>query len=153
MTNAPGRRATLSLDEKRSMLARLLRERLGGESKHPLSFSQRRFWFLDQVQPGCPAYHIAAGLRLSGPLVSEALERALNEVIRRHEALRTTFSAKDGEPVQVVAPEASIKLAILDVSHLPPTAREAQAHRIASEEARRPLIWRAAPCFVRICFA
>jgi len=79
----------------------------------PLSLSQRGLWLLDQLEPGSPSYVIAMALRLAGPLDAAALHAALAEVVRRHEALRTTFSVVDGEPVQVVAPP---------VPHDPPQA-------------------------------
>ena len=68
----------------------------------PLSFAQERLWFLDQFQPGLPVYNIPMPLRWSGPLNVAALEHALNEIVRRHEALRTTFQVVDGRPCQMV---------------------------------------------------
>ena len=70
----------------------------------PLSFAQQRLWFLDQLAPGNPAYHIPAALRLSGRLDAGVLERSLQEIVRRHEALRTTFPAANGEPFQTIRP-------------------------------------------------
>src|SRR5687768_6491939 len=70
----------------------------------PLSFAQQRLWFLDQLQPGCPAYHMRSSMRLRGLLHVGALERSLNEIIRRHEALRTTFPTIEEHPVQCIAP-------------------------------------------------
>ncbi|MFI2184143.1 amino acid adenylation domain-containing protein [Streptomyces sioyaensis] len=70
----------------------------------PVSFAQRRLWFLEQLQPGNPAYHVAGELHLDGELDVAALRAALTEVVRRHEALRTVFTTVDGEPRQVVAP-------------------------------------------------
>ena len=70
----------------------------------PLSFAQQRLWFLDQYEPDKPFYNIPFALRLSGPLNVAALDQSVNEIIRRHEALRTTFSMLDGEAVQIIAP-------------------------------------------------
>ena len=67
-----------------------------------LSFAQQRLWFLDQYEPGKPFYNICQGLRLSGRLDIEALERSINEIIRRHEVLQTTFSMVADEPVQII---------------------------------------------------
>ncbi|HEY7076990.1 MAG TPA: amino acid adenylation domain-containing protein, partial [Solirubrobacteraceae bacterium] len=103
-----------------------------GNGPAPLSFAQQRLWFLDQLVPGSPFYTIAAALRLTGPIDAAALERAVGEVVRRHEALRTTFQAIDGEPRQVVAPELSVPLRVIAV------ADEEHATRVATEEARRP---------------
>jgi hypothetical protein len=68
-------------------------------------------WFLDQLQPGSAAYNLPVAVRLAGALDIDALRRALAEVVRRHEALRTTFAARDGEPVQVIAAAAPLELA------------------------------------------
>ena len=69
----------------------------------PVSFAQQRLWFLDRLAPGGTFYNIAWSLRLTGLLNAAALEKSLNEVVRRHEILRTTFAMEGGEPVQVVA--------------------------------------------------
>src|SRR5262249_34475294 len=71
----------------------------------PLSFAQQRLWFLDQLEPGNLFYNIPLAVRLQGPLDVGALERGLNEIVRRHEVLRTTFPAEAGTPHQVIAPE------------------------------------------------
>src|SRR5205085_12208688 len=69
----------------------------------PLSFAQQRLWILDQLQPHSPAYNIFVAVRLIGPLDLVALARSLDEIVRRHEALRTTFATLDGQQVQVIA--------------------------------------------------
>src|SRR5262245_2153061 len=68
----------------------------------PTSFAQQRLWFIDQIEPASPLYNIADAVRLTGQLNIVALEQTLNEVIERHEVLRTTFAFIDGQPVQVV---------------------------------------------------
>src|SRR5690242_1959550 len=68
----------------------------------PLSFAQERLWFIDQLQPGKAAYNIPQVIRLTGELKIEALERAINEITRRHDALRTMFKEEEGKPVQVI---------------------------------------------------
>src|SRR5262244_2790653 len=70
----------------------------------PLSFAQQRLWFLDQLEPGNKAYIVSRAIRLEGELNAEVLEQSLNEIVRRHEDLRTTFAAVDGQPVQVIKP-------------------------------------------------
>ncbi|MBV9788064.1 MAG: non-ribosomal peptide synthetase, partial [Chloroflexi bacterium] len=85
----------------------------------PLSFPQERLWFLDQWDPGNTVYNVPFAVRLSGPLNIDAFHRSLNEVVRRHESLRTTFRAVDDQPQQIVAPSLHIPLPILDLSQLP----------------------------------
>ena len=107
-------------------------------SPHPLSFEQRRFWYIEQLEGGNPAYHLFAAARLSGRLDVDALRRCLDELVRRHEALRTRFEAPDGEPVQIVTEPVPAALATHDVSHLGSEEREAALQRIATAEIRRP---------------
>src|SRR5206468_3870013 len=80
-----------------------------------LSFAQQRLWFLDQLHPGSPAYNIPAAARLTGRLDTRALERSLNEIVRRHEALRTTFASGNGEPIQIIAPTQTAALETVDL--------------------------------------
>ena len=91
----------------------------------PASFAQHRLWFLDQLEPGRSAYHIPAAIKLVGRLDTSALERALNEVVRRHEALRTTLVSEGGIPRQVVADRLDLPMTTEDLSGLPPDEREA----------------------------
>jgi amino acid adenylation domain-containing protein len=104
----------------------------------PLSFAQERLWFLDQLEPGSAAYNIPAALRLAGQLDVEILRRSFNEVVRRHESLRTSFASDGERPVQIVAPELELSVPVIDLGELPEELREAEAVRLATEEARRP---------------
>ena len=104
----------------------------------PLSFAQERLWFMDRLEPGSTAYNIPLAWRLGGALDEAALERALGEIVRRHEALRTTFAEVDGSPVQVIAPFGGFALPVEDLSGLGEADREAAVGRRAGEEARRP---------------
>ncbi|MFL6200700.1 MAG: condensation domain-containing protein, partial [Thermoanaerobaculia bacterium] len=106
----------------------------------PLSFAQERLWFLDQIEPGSPAYNIPAAVRLTGALDVAALAASLSAIIERHEVLRTTFETCDGQPVQVIHPLADLpsRLPVIDLRALPDVEREAEAHRIALAEARQP---------------
>jgi amino acid adenylation domain-containing protein len=113
----------------------------------PLSFAQERLWFLDRLQPGSTAYNVPLRLRLAGALDAGALERALGEIVRRHDVLRTTFAEAQGEPVQVVAPFAGFRLPAHDLSHLPPAEREAEVRRLAGDDAARPFDLAAGPLF------
>ena len=103
----------------------------------PLSFAQLRLWFLDQLEPASPSYNIPAGFWLKGLLDVAALERSLNEILRRHEILRASFPAADGTPIQVIAAERHLTLAIETVVDLSKTTVEA-VQILAREEAIRP---------------
>lgn len=94
----------------------------------PLSFAQERLWFLDQLEPGSAAYSDPTALRLRGTLDVASLERALSEIVRRHEVLRTTFTTIDGEPRQIVAEPRPLSLPVLDGIDLQHTL-EAEAQR------------------------
>jgi amino acid adenylation domain-containing protein len=114
----------------------------------PTSFAQRRLWFLEQLVPGQPWYDIVVGLRLRGTLNVAALERAVQEVARRHEVLRTTFSATDGTPVQVVAATVTVPFDVVDLTHLDAPERQRALDAVVTAESRRvfdlergPLLW------------
>jgi amino acid adenylation domain-containing protein len=104
----------------------------------PLSVAQTRLWFLEQLQPGTPLYNLPAAIRLRGRLDVASLERALSELLRRHEALRTTFPVRGDEPVQLIAPARPLPLPCVDLSGLPEEARMAAVERRAATEADTP---------------
>jgi amino acid adenylation domain-containing protein len=100
----------------------------------PTSFAQRRLWFLDRLAPGNPFYNLGGAVRIRAPLVPEIAKHVLNEIVRRHESLRTRFLMEDGEPMQVVAPSLAIPLPIVDLTALAPSARDAEiAHWLTTE--------------------
>jgi amino acid adenylation domain-containing protein len=107
----------------------------GGSGPWPLSFAQQRLWFLDQLEPGISAYNIPIAFRLKGSLNHAALERSFQEILRRHESLRTTFKTSKLEPLQFVAPLATFRLPVSDLRDLPLPTREAKARRLATEDA------------------
>jgi condensation domain-containing protein len=112
-------------------------ERDGARGRRfPLSFAQQRLWFIDQLEPGNPAYNIPGAVRLEGRLNVQALESVINEIVRRHEALRTRFEVEAGEPSQVIDEWRPRKLMVEDLSGLPQEVREEEVNRIAREEAR-----------------
>jgi amino acid adenylation domain-containing protein len=100
----------------------------------PLSFAQRQMWVIDQMTPGNPAYNLPNGYRLRGALDVTALERSVNEIIKRHETLRTTFAVKDGEPLQHIHPELGIAIKVTALDHLTGGERENRLQALASEE-------------------
>jgi amino acid adenylation domain-containing protein len=110
----------------------------------PLSFSQLRIWFLDQLVPGSPAYNIPGAVRIAGRLDPGVLARCVDETVRRHEALRTRFvpedteGAEDGVPLQIVDPHETRPMPLIDLSALPAAARDAETARLTVEEAGRP---------------
>ena len=104
------------------------------EGKLPLSFAQRRLWFLDQLEPGNMAFNMSAVLRFRGPLNAEALEHAFSEVIRRHDILRATLVADDGRPFQIVASHREFKLSILDMHDASPNKEQ----RLTLADAQQP---------------
>ncbi|MEW5926454.1 MAG: amino acid adenylation domain-containing protein [Gemmatimonadota bacterium] len=113
----------------------------------PLSFAQQRLWFVDQMDPGNPLYNVPTVLLLEGALDPDALARALGEIVRRHEVLRTVFEVEEGEAVQVVLPWRELELPRADASGLPEAERQAELERRAEAEARRAFDLAAGPLF------
>jgi acyl carrier protein len=104
----------------------------------PLSFSQQRLWFIDRFEPDSAAYNVPAGVRLRGQINVPALEQALSEMIRRHEALRTVFAEVNGLPVQVIIPAEPLHLAITEIAGLSEDERLIEARRIVTDDAMLP---------------
>ena len=123
----PGRAAQLQLVKRTRQVDHL-----------PLSFAQQRLWFLDQLEPGNAAYIMPILLRIAGALDLAVLRRCVEEIIHRHEILRTTIIKSDGNPVQVIAPCEEWHLPVVDLSGLPGQYAVAEAMRRAREEAQRP---------------
>ena len=115
----------------------------------PQSFSQQRLWILDKLQSGNPAYNLPTPMRFLGKLDVVVLERVLNEIVRRHETLRTRFEAGTEGPVQIVEPAAYFELPVIDLSHLAADEREQEARRLGNQDAQQPFdlscapVWRA----------
>ncbi|WP_341716417.1 amino acid adenylation domain-containing protein [Micromonospora sp. FIMYZ51] len=105
----------------------------------PLSYGQQRFWIIDQLAPGNPAYNIPDVVRIKGPLEPGPLRRSVDAVVARHEALRTSFGVDDeGRPVQRVAPSVSVAMPVTDLRHLPAAERRRRSEELALAEATRP---------------
>ena len=101
-------------------------------NRQPLSFAQQRLWFLDQLEPDSCLYNIPTAMCLTGSLDVTALEQSLNQIVHRHETLRTTFSVVEDQPVQVIAPTLSLTLPVVDLHELPEAEREIEARRLAT---------------------
>lgn len=111
----------------------------------PTSFAQRRLWFIDQLVPGNPAYTLHCTVPLKFRLNIPQLRSALNEIVRRHDTLRTTFDVTDGEPLQIVHSEPDLPLPVTDLQEMDDSAKEAEVPRLAAEEAQRPFDLRKGP--------
>ncbi|HET8846542.1 MAG TPA: amino acid adenylation domain-containing protein, partial [Ktedonobacteraceae bacterium] len=153
------KRESSSFSEEEEELLRLLLEEEGFSSSfQPItpasrtedllaSFAQQRLWFLDQLQPGSPAYTIPCTLQFSGDLDVELLERCLTELFRRHESLHTTFRMRDGQILQVIGSAEDIVLSVQDLTTLPVEKRQEEAQHLVKKEslsafdlARGPLL-------------
>ncbi|MFP5264068.1 MAG: amino acid adenylation domain-containing protein [Blastocatellia bacterium] len=104
----------------------------------PLSFTQERMWFLDQLEPGLTAYNVPGAVYMDGRLSPAALEQGLGEIVRRHEIFRTTYSSYDGRPIQIIHEAGPFEIPIVDLGGLRRDDREAEALRLAKENAGRP---------------
>ncbi|HEU4873422.1 MAG TPA: condensation domain-containing protein, partial [Pyrinomonadaceae bacterium] len=111
----------------------------------PASSAQQRLWFLHQLEPQSAAYNISKAIRLAGEFNVQVFVRALNEIIRRHEILRTTFAMLGGQPVQLVSEYQPVTLPLIDLSALEPTERVRLSKQLAAEEAHRPFNLRRGP--------
>ena len=121
----------------------------------PVSQSQARIWYMHQLAPRSAAYNITVPIRFSGVIQKEALTRSLEEVVQRHDSLRTTFRSVRGEPVQIISPTLTVDMTEIDLGNFPADGRVNEAKRIASEEARRPFDLENGPLFrvllIRLC--
>jgi thioesterase domain-containing protein/acyl carrier protein len=144
-------------DHRQSLLQQYLRKELSRDAtpevipKRPaeapvqLSFGQEQLWFLTQLAPETPVCNEALTIRRTGPLDVQALERSLSEIFRRHEVWRTSCLTSDGQPLQKIESPPTWRLPVVDLSDLPEEEREAEALRLATEEARRPFAFDGEP--------
>lgn len=102
------------------------------------TYAQQRLWFLDQFQPGVPNYNLSDRIEINHEIDIAALQRAVTELVRRHEVLRTSFPAVNGVPVQLIAPAAPVSLPVLDLTGLPEAQRMSEVRRLALEESCKP---------------
>jgi amino acid adenylation domain-containing protein len=130
--------AGASPEEKRVLLASLLRKKAQQSKTYPLSFAQERLWFIDQLVRDSSLYSLPAAVRLTGRLNLQALEMTFNEICRRHKSLTTTFPTIEGQPVQMVNPAQPVSIPVTDLRGWSVEEREAEAQRIVNLEARKP---------------
>jgi len=169
MQSVEKRMASLS-SEQRQLLRQMLRKNGGGKAapaagqipplrhpkgnhSRPMSFAQQRMWFIDQLQPGNCLYNEHGQLHMVGALDVRVLVSSLEEIVRRHEALRTTFSSADGSPIQLISPDARVHLPIIDLQGLDASRQETELRRLATQEAHTPFDLFAGPLTrVRLIF-
>ncbi|HEU5373875.1 MAG TPA: condensation domain-containing protein, partial [Ktedonobacteraceae bacterium] len=150
MSDLDQRIARLSPEKREILLKRLNKQQNTSSSQAPiarrsttsqvvpLSFAQESLWLVDQIAPGNAAYNLSCAMRLVGPLNVDALEQALQEIVKRHESVRTTFLVHQGQPTQVIAPSLTIPLEIVDFHQLPEAEREQRVREHLTAEAARP---------------
>ena len=137
----PAQRALLELrlvqkNRRRSGPPQVIKQQTDRESA-PLSYNQQGLWVLNQLMPGTSLYHTPMAVRLTGPLNVEALRKALEAIVARHDSLRTTFATVDGAPMQVVS-DLTLDVPVVDLGELSESDREAEALRVLRLEARKP---------------
>ena len=138
MRDSSQRIADLSPDEKRRLLAKLLREKTQEPQTCLPSFAQEWLWLFDQVEPGHPSYNIPSAARITGSFDLAVAQQVVNEIVRRHDVLRTTFAAVNGKPVQIIAPRLNLPLSVIELQAVSESQREEKVKSLALEEARRP---------------
>ncbi|MBW4575238.1 MAG: amino acid adenylation domain-containing protein [Aphanothece sp. CMT-3BRIN-NPC111] len=104
----------------------------------PASFAQCRLWFLDQFEPNSAFYNLPAAVRLTGKVNAAVLEQSFQEIVRRHESLRTTFTTVEGQPMQAIALSPNFALQVVDLRELPEADREVKAQQLVIQEAQKP---------------
>ncbi|MBE9212893.1 amino acid adenylation domain-containing protein [Plectonema cf. radiosum LEGE 06105] len=128
----------LSPEQKRQLLAKLLQEKANKPQNFPLSFAQKRLWFLDKLQPESSAYNIPAALHLTGSVNIILLQQSLNQIIQRHEVLRSSFTVVEEEPIQQVYPKLKLKFPLIDLQLLPNQQQEQQVKQLIKKTSIQP---------------
>jgi amino acid adenylation domain-containing protein len=119
----------------------------GAADRAPLSFAQERMWYLDQLDPGTPIYNLFNFVEVTGPLAIPVLARCLDEVVRRHEGLRTVFTAEGGKPLQRILPPAAFPFPVVDLAALPADVRRAEMARLEAADHNRSFDLARGPLF------
>jgi amino acid adenylation domain-containing protein len=134
---SPAKKALLEKWKKGKLQTDLIPQRQDCQNI-PLSFSQQRLWFVDRLYHGSPFYNIPIAYQIQGHLNIAALEQSLNEIIMRHEVLRTNFTLVNGEPVQKIAHQLAWDLSIINLEHLSGKDWESQVKQFAASSAKKP---------------
>ena len=116
-----------------------------------ISFEQERMWFIEQLSPGNEAYNIRGAIQITGLLNADILEQSINEIVRRHEILRTTFHVVDGQPMQIIGSPFRIELPVIDLQKLSATEREQEVQRLSTQIVQQPFNYRFGPLW-RVCW-
>jgi amino acid adenylation domain-containing protein len=141
---SPAKRALLEKLMRGQLKATTIPQRQQSDSAS-LSFAQERLWFIEQLTPNQPLYNEPSALRLRGTLNVTALVQSLNEIVRRHEVLRTTFNLVDEQSQQIIAPLLILEVPIVNLQSLPLQVQEDEVKRIATEEAQQPFNLKTGP--------
>lgn len=137
----------LTIDEQKALLTKLLLDKPAEPARFVASFSQKSLWLLNQFNPESAAYNLQTGLRLRGQLDRNALERALQEIVNRHDTLRTKFELDEEQVSQVVLPHYAVTLPLTDLSDLDESIRYTKAYALAAADAEKPFDLSQLPLF------
>src|ERR1044071_7286352 len=137
---SPERRALfeLHLKEKRLTIPTLEIPQAPRDGDLPLSFAQQRLWLLQHLSPDSSLYNTYLPIRLTGRLKINTLKQSVDEIVRRHEVLRTTFPVENEQPVQRLNPALKTEFRIVDLQHVPESLKDDQAHELLLSEIRKP---------------
>ncbi|MCC5667069.1 amino acid adenylation domain-containing protein [Nostoc sp. CHAB 5784] len=147
MSHSQPNTSELQALQKRQLLAKLLQQQAAKQQNFPLSFAQKRLWFLEQLQPGLSVYNVPSALRLTGKLNINGLGQSLQSIVRRHEILHSSFSVVDDEPVQNITANFTLTLPLVDLRGLSPEHQAAQVMQQANLLTVRPFQLTQAPLF------
>jgi aspartate racemase len=136
-----------SVKEQKQLLASLMLKKSAGGIRFLSSFSQQSLWLLNQLDPMSTAYNLQMGVRLKGPLNLEVLKSSLQEIVNRHDVLRTQFALEDAQLLQIVVPYCAVSLPLVDLGALEESERQSAAYRSAWEDTETCFDLSAAPLF------
>ena len=128
----------LDVETTRKQLSAEKIEKISRDGDLVLSFSQERLWFIDQFEPGNVVYNIPSAVPWKGPIDFHVLKKSVNEIVRRHETLRTSFIVKNRQPVQIIAPPGDIDMPVIDLSRMGEVEKRRESQRLTDEETRLP---------------